>query len=254
MKTTIIIPAYNEERRIIPMLEDYCSYFSRLPRKDIDLFVILNGCKDHTLDIVKRFAKKYSFLHYINIKEGIGKGGAVLEGFKRARSYFVGFADADGSTRAQYYHDLMKKIGDADGIIASRWMKDSVVEPRQPFSRRFASRAFNILVRIFFGLRYHDTQCGFKLFKTKTIHTILPYLGMTRWAFDVDVLYHLKKHGFTVKEIPTVWKDSVGSTIRVPKVSFEMFLALVRLRLLYSPFRFLVGVYNRLFSAFGIKF
>lgn len=254
MKTTIIIPAYNEEHRITPMLEDYCSYFSRLSKKDVDLFVVLNGCKDHTLDIVQRFAKRYHILHYVNIPEAIGKGGAVIEGFKLAQGDLVGFADADGSTQAQYYHDLMKNIGDADGIIASRWMKASHVEPKQPFSRRFASRIFNTLVRIFFGLRYHDTQCGFKLFRKKSIRTILPHLGMTRWAFDVDVLYHLKKHGFIVKEIPTVWKDSVGSTIRVPKVSFEMFLALVRLRLLYSPFRFLVGAYNRIVSALGVKF
>lgn len=254
MISTLIIPACNEEKRIDITLEDYCTYFSRFPRGDIEILVVLNGCKDNTLGVVQQFAKKYPFLKYINIPPPIGKGGALVEGFKRAKGDFVGYVDADDATRAPSYHELMKHLGDADGIIASRWMKGAIVEPRQPFSRRFASRAFNLLVQFFFGLHFHDTQCGCKYFRRKAIQTILPSLGMTRWAFDVDVLYHLKRYGFRVKEIPTIWRDRIGSGIRVPKVSLEMFLALVRLRLLYSPFRFLVGMYNRLAAACGIKF
>ena len=254
MSTTIVIPAYNEEKRIGVTLDDYCGYFSHLSQGDVEIFVVLNGCMDNTLGIVQQFAKKYPFLTYVNIPQAIGKGGAVLEGFRRAKGDYVGYADADDATRAQSYHELIKRIGDADGIIASRWMKEAVVEPKQPFSRRFASRAFNLLIRILFGLHYHDTQCGCKLFRRKAVQRILPSLGMTRWAFDVDLLYHLKRHGYRVKEIPTVWRDRVGSSIHVPKVSLEMLLAIIRLRLLYSPFRFLVGIYNKMAAALGITF
>ena len=254
MKYSIIIPAYNEEKRISATLKDYCTYFSHFPKKETEILVVLNGCRDNTLSIVQQFAKKYSLLRYVNIPEAIGKGGAVIEGFRRAKGDFVGYADADDATQAQYYHDLIKQIGDADGIIASRWMKGAVVEPKQPFSRRFASRCFNFLIHILFGLPFHDTQCGCKMFRAEALRKILPSLGMTRWAFDIDVLYHLKRQGFFVKEIPTVWKDRIGSSILVSRVSVEMFFAIVRLRLLYSPFKFLISIYNRIAAALGIKF
>jgi len=253
MKYSIIIPAYNEERRIGRTLDDYCSFFSTFPRKDVEIIVVLNGCKDNTLGVVKRYARAYPFLSYLNILQAIGKGGAVIEGFKMARGDLVGFADADGATRATYFFDLVSHIKGVDGVIASRWMKAAVVEPPQPLDRKIASRSFNLLIRLLFGLRYHDSQCGCKLFRRQALRVILPSLGTTRWAFDVDLLYQMKRYGFVVREVPTVWRDVVGSKINVKKVSLEMLLAIIRLRLLYSPLKFVVGTYNRVADFLGIK-
>src|SRR3989344_4067768 len=100
MKYSIIIPAYNEEKRIGVTLDDYCSYFSKFPKGEVEIIVVLNGCVDNTLMVVKEYAKKYAVLRYVDIKEAIRKGGAVIEGFKIAKGDLIGYADADGATRA----------------------------------------------------------------------------------------------------------------------------------------------------------
>jgi hypothetical protein len=109
-----------------------------------------------------------------------------------------------------------------------------------------ASRIFNSMVNLFFGFRVHDTQCGAKLFTRKVIDEILSEIGITKWAFDVDMLYCVRRHGYAIKEIPTVWRDAAGSKIQVGRASTEMALAMIRLRLLYSPFKGVVSFYNKL--------
>ena len=97
-----------------------------------------------------------------------------------------------------------------------------------------------------FGLRTIDSQCGCKLFNGSKLKSVLPYLGITRWAFDVDLLYQFKRKNFSIHEIPTVWSDSPGSSLNIKKASKEMFLAIVRLRLIYSPLKFIVKIYDKL--------
>ncbi len=114
--------------------------------------------------------------------------------------------------------------------------------------RLLSSRAFNWLTRILLGLKYKDTQCGAKIFKASAWKTILPNVGTTRFAFDVDILYQLKRHQYAVLEEPTVWKDIEGSKVRFFNSSLDMFLAIVRMRLMYSPLKFIVPLYERFFS------
>jgi hypothetical protein len=164
----------------------------------------------------------------------------------------IGFVDADGSTPPAAFQDLVSNIGPADAIIASRWMRGAQVSPRQSWSRRMASRLFNLCVHTLFGLglSVSDTQCGAKLIKKDAIRQILPHLGITRWAFDVDLLYQLYRAGYKIIEIPTVWHDVAGSRLEIAKASIEMLVALVRLRLLYSPFKGIVGFYDRHLARF----
>jgi hypothetical protein len=105
------------------------------------------------------------------------------------------------------------------------------------------------MVNLFFGFRVHDTQCGAKLFTRTVIDEVLPEIGITKWAFDVDLLFCVRRHGYTIREIPTVWRDAAGSKVRVGRAATEMALAMVRLRLLYSPFRGVVKLYNRILKA-----
>ena len=174
----------------------------------------------------------------------------MILGCRSAAVELVGFVDADGSTPPEAFNELIENIGSSGSIIASRWMKGSMVEPRQPLSRRIASRIFNTMVRWMFGFRVHDTQCGAKLFRREVLEEILPRLGITRWAFDVDMLFHVRRAGFDIVEIPTVWRDAEGSKIKVAKASTEMVFALIRLRLVYSPFQWVVGIYNRMLKMF----
>ena len=246
MELSIIIPAYNEEKRIGNTLNNYAIFFNKICKNNYEIIVVLNGCKDNTITVVKKYSKKFKSIKYLNFVEPIGKGGAVIEGFKVAKSKLVGFVDADNSTKADAYYDLVKNINGYDCIIASRWMDGSKVSPKQPIIRRIASRSFNLLVRLFFGINVHDSQCGAKLFKGSKLKQVIKYLGITRWAFDVDLLYQFKRNNFSIHEIPTVWSDSLGSSLNVKKASKEMFLAIARLRLIYSPFRFIVKIYDRI--------
>ncbi|HZX11897.1 MAG TPA: dolichyl-phosphate beta-glucosyltransferase [Candidatus Nanoarchaeia archaeon] len=246
MELSIVIPAYNEEKRIGRTLQEYLFYFSKKYKDDVEVIVVLNGCRDNTMSVVERF-KRYKQLRILEFKEGIGKGGAVIEGWKVARGNNIGFVDADNSTTAEEFDRIFRSIGYADAVIASRYMKGAVVEPKQPLSRRVASRGFNLLIRFLFGLKLADSQCGAKIFTKKVIEKILPKMGITRWAFDIDLLYQLKRQGFTWKEVPTVWKDTEGSKLNVKKATVEMFLAVTRLRLMYSPLRFVVKIYEKVF-------
>ncbi len=247
VQLTIIMPAYNEEARIGSTLEVYIEFFrARVLHGDIESFeviAVLNACKDDTLGVVQKYQKQYKEIRYLNFKQG-GKGFAIIEGFKHARGELVGFVDADMATPPEAFYDLVRKLGNHDGIIANRWSPQSLIKTQQPFSRVITSRVFNFLVRGILLMPYRDTQCGCKLFRKKAILVILPWLNITRWAFDIDLLYNLRNHGFSIIDCPTIWEDKKESHLQTLKVSFQMFSALVRLRLVHSPFSFVIRLYD----------
>jgi len=245
MRLTIIVPAHNEESRIGRMLDAYLPYFSARHGDGVEFLVVVNGSTDRTAEVVAAYAARFPCLRMRVEPAPIGKGGALILGFREAKGDLIGFVDADGATPPEAFQDLVDRIGDAGCIIASRWVRGAKVSPRQPLDRRLASRVFNFVNRVLFGLRLTDTQCGAKLMRRDAVLAVLPRIGITRWAFDVDLLLQLRWTGHTIKEIPTVWHDVGGSKLEVGKASTEMLLALIRLRLLYSPFRWVVGLYGR---------
>ena len=244
MKLSIVIPAHNEEKRIADTLEDYGGFFGEKYGRNIEIIAVLNGCTDGTLRVVKRFEKKYPCLRHLDFKK-LGKGFAVIEGFKAANGELIGFVDADNATTALEFNKLIENIKGFDGTIGSRWLKGSMVIPKQPLARRIAGRGFNLLNRILFGLRFKDTQCGAKLFTKKAAKAVTPRLGITEWAFDADLLYEMKIGGFRVKEVAIRWQDVKGSKLNIMKTPLRMFLSLIRLRLIYSPFKFMVKFYDQ---------
>ncbi len=232
------------------MLDAYLPYFTGRYGGEVELIVVVNGSTDGTAVFVRDYAKRHSQLKVIEEAKLIGKGASLMKGFEEATGTFIGFADADGATPPAAFQDLVDRIGDAGVIIASRWLEGAVVSPQQPLKRRIASRLFNGLVRALFRLKISDTQCGAKLMSGKALKQIMPSLGLTRWAFDVDVLFQFRRAGFRIVEVPTEWHDVKGSKLKVVRASLEMFLAMVRLRLIYSPFRSVVTIYNMTMGRF----
>lgn len=243
---SIIIPACNEQDRIRPTLDAYLRHFEAERGTDLEILVVVNGSTDRTEEIVAGYAAAHPVLRSIVIPERIGKGGAVLRGLREARGRLVGFVDADGATPAEEFSRLAGRIGDAGAVIGSRWIPGAVVSRAQPLARRVFSRSFNLLVRLLFGLRIRDTQCGAKLFRRDALDVILPTLGVSHWVFDVDLLYQIQRAGFAIREEPTVWHDVAGSKLRVASTLLDVPYALFRLRLLYSPLRGLVHRWDRL--------
>ncbi len=240
MKLSIIIPAHNEEQRLPPMLEAYAPYFSEKYGREVELIVVPNFCDDRTGDVARDIAERYSAVKVLGDPGRVGKGGAVMLGAEAAEGDLIGFVDADGATPPEAFDDLVEKISLDGCIIASRWMKESEMTPKQPLSRRVASRCFNLMVRVLFGLRLKDTQCGAKLFRREVIGPVMRNMGVTNWAFDVDMLFQTKRLGASIREIPTVWHDQAGSKLRVVRAGLNTFVALVRLRMFYSPLRFMI--------------
>ncbi len=245
-KLSIVIPAYNEEKRIERTLVEYCEFFKQ--KIAFEIHVIINGCKDDTIGVVKKTAKKYRQVNYVDIGNVGSKGAAVNYGFKIASGELIGFVDADLATKPIAFYDMVKAIDEdenVEGVIASRWMRGAKIDRKQTFTRIFAGRGFNLLVNMFFWLGIKDTQCGAKLFRKNAIKIVCEELGITKWAFDVDLLYQMKRHGFKIKEIPTEWSEPGASHIKF-KTPIEMFLAILRLRLIYSPLKFVVKLYDKL--------
>lgn len=240
----IVIPACNEAERLEPTVRDYCTTFDGRAV----ILVVANGCSDETVAVVKRLKGDFSDLQLLEIPARIGKGGAVRAGFATAREPYVGFVDADGSTRAGEFarmHRALAESGD-DALIGSRWLPGAVVTPRQKPLRRLASRCFNLMVRVILGLKLSDTQCGAKIFRRSSLHEVLASLELAGFAFDVEVLWRLKRAGYKVRETATVWSDTDGSKIRLVSASYVMAGALLRLRLRDSiawriPFVDLIG-------------
>lgn len=244
MQLSIIIPAYNEEKRLGRMLDAYLPYFTKRYGDSVEILIVVNGSTDRTATIAGGFAGRYRQVQAVIEPKPVGKGGAIMIGLARAQGERIGYVDADGATPPEAFQQLVECIGSAGIIIASRWRPGAEVSPRQPLSRRIASRIFNKLVRIMFGFRISDTQCGAKLMSRDAVRRVLPHLGITRWAFDVDLLFQVHRAGLEIIESPTVWHDVSGSRLKVARASMEMMVAMIRLRLIYSPLKWIVSLYD----------
>ncbi|MGV8151957.1 MAG: glycosyltransferase [Candidatus Nanoarchaeia archaeon] len=248
-KISIVIPAYNEEKRIGSTLKEYFDYFKKIKKKkiiDFDIIVVLNACKDNTLGVVKKY--KCKELKILNFERG-GKCFAVCEGFKAAikeKSDYIGFVDADGATPAASFYDLYANINGYDGVIANRWDKKSIISTKQTILRRIVSRGFNFLARTLFLFNYQDTQCGAKLFRRELLEKIVPKLGASEWSFDIDMLFYARRNNAKIKSIATEWNDKKESKVNLKKTPFRMFFSILRLRIYHSPFKFLLRVHSKL--------
>jgi dolichol-phosphate mannosyltransferase len=241
MLLSIVIPAYNEENRILPTLETYQKYFSQNYTGNYEIIVVLNGCKDKTLQIVQRFSEQNpKNIKHLNFGEAIGKGGAIKEGFVLATGTLIGYTDADGSTRPEILDRLIKILGaipTIECVLGSRNIPGSVIKDKT-FSREILSFGFNFLVNFLFNLKVRDTQCGAKIARKEIVKKIIPTLSISNMAFDINFLVDIKKNGGDILEIPIEWEDNLDSKIKNKfKTSLGMALSVLRLRFLYSPLK-----------------
>jgi glycosyltransferase involved in cell wall biosynthesis len=233
----ILIPAYNEEARIEPMLRAYAEFFKRHYSGEFQLVVVLNGCRDNTLGVVQCLAKDFSSIGWLDFPAPIGKGGALIEGLKLAgKADLIGYVDADGATEPKSFLELVKKVGKADCVIGSRWLPGAIIHQAQTGNRRFASRVFHAIVQGMFWMNIRDTQCGAKVMKRKVVEKIHPALSIADMAFDINLLYSIKRAGFKILEVPTEWTDKAGPKVALGRSSLTMFLSTLRIRMVYSPF------------------
>jgi glycosyltransferase involved in cell wall biosynthesis len=215
---SVVIPAYNEETRIPPTLERVAEYFSSFG-KPVEILVVNDGSRDRTASVVRSIGEKLSTdqvqFRLIENPGNQGKGYSVRHGMLEARGNWALFSDADLSAPIEELPKLIEAAekGGYDGAIGSRALDRSLVGKHQSFFRELAGRTFNLGVRLIAGLPFHDTQCGFKLFKREAAQQIFKRQQMTRFGFDVEILYIAKKLGLRIVEVPVRWDDVEGTKV-----------------------------------------
>lgn len=224
MRFSLVIPAYNEEKRILPVLEAWCSFFSK-KSKYHELIVVCDGT-DSTEGIVRKFSLKNKEVVLLSSGKRIGKGGAVLAGFKKSKYPYIGFVDCDKSIKPEEYYELISALDMYSCVIGSRSIKVLV---KKPFYREVLSRLFNIYANLLFHLGIKDTQCGAKVFRKRAIEQILPDMKTTGFEFDVELLWRIKREGYEIKEHPISWEHMPDSKFEMKKAPY-MALRLLVLR------------------------
>jgi glycosyltransferase involved in cell wall biosynthesis len=227
MHLSLIIPAYNEEKRIETTLANYSDFLEK-HAKNYEIIVVCDGCIDNTEKLVCIAANRNKNIKILTFDHKLGKGGAIIEGFSNATGEIVGFSDADEAVSPEDFFKLVNEMDSMDCTIASRMAEGSIILNKQSFTRRTASRAFNLIVNLLFNLHIKDTQCGAKVLRRKTLDG-LPNFRTMGFEFDVELLWRVKKSGSTIKEVPITWshvKSSKFSLWQSPK----MFYNLVKLR------------------------
>lgn len=233
----LLVPAYNEQERIGPTLRRYAACFKAGYAGKFEIVVVVNGCRDNTLTVVQQVETKFSSIRHLVIPDRVGKGGALIEGLKLAgEADVIGYADADGATAPESLLRLVAVCREYDCAVGSRRVEGAIIHQLQPTHRIFASKVFHGIVEFLFHMGIKDTQCGAKFLRQHAALKVQDALHIADMAFDVNLLYALKRAGCSLREAPVDWTDHLGSKVRYFRTSLVMFLSVVRLRLVYSPF------------------
>jgi len=227
---SVIIPAYNEERRLPKTLADVSSYLKSQSYLS-EIIVVNGGSTDKTAEVVKDLESKIGNLKLIDLKVSPGKGYAVRQGILAAKGKYRVFTDADNSTSINQVEKMWPEFEKGyDIVIGSRDIKGAVLDPPQPSFRIFVGDIFRLLRQIICGLwEILDTQCGFKGFKKEAAEKILPKCRIDGFSFDPEVLLLAKKMGYKIKEIPIYWKNDLESKVKFMSM-IDMLIELLKIR------------------------
>ncbi len=215
---SVVIPAYNEERRITTTLLSVHEYLSR-QAFTWEILVALDGADDETLPRVKEFATKRKNIRWIERTENRGKGFTVREGMLAAKGQIRLFTDADNSTDMEHFSQMQPLFAKGrDVVICSRDDKDVPGAGQavpQPFLKRFMGNAGNLFIQFVAVPGIWDTQCGFKAFTAEAAEKIFSVSRIDGWGFDIESLALARKFGFHVDIIPARWIDHAETHVRI---------------------------------------
>ncbi len=231
MRLSVVIPAYNEEKRLPKTLLEIDKY---LRRQDYgyEIIVVSDGSRDRTAEVARRMAGEIKNLRLIDNRENHGKGFVVRQGLLAAKGEIRLFTDADNSTSIDQIEKMFPEFDSGyDVVIGSRDVKGAVLDPPQPWIRNIVlGEGFKLLRKIIVGLwDIQDTQCGFKAFSQKAADDILPRCKIDRFAFDPEILVIARKMGYKIKEVPVYWRNDSQSKVKSTFI-IRILFDLIRIR------------------------
>jgi len=241
---SVIIPAYNEEKRIGATLLAIDKYLAG-QKYLYEILVISDGSTDKTADVVGKYKQLVKNLEIIDNLENKGKGYVVRQGMLAAKGKYRVFMDADNSTSLDHVEKMWPLFNKGKDIVIgtrdSRDVKEATQAVRQPFSKRIIGDIGNLLIQILAVPGIWDTQCGFKGFSDKAVKDIFPRLGINRWGFDIEMLALARKFKYKIKEVPVDWRND-PNTGSHPGLSayFQVLTETVKIR-----WNLMTGVYNK---------
>lgn len=228
---SIVIPAYNEARRIGNTVQKVWEYANTKPF-NTELIVVDDGSTDKSPALLQAATKESPLIRVLRNDRNRGKGFSVRRGVLEAQGQFVLFTDADLSAPIEETDKLLAALesSGADAAVGSRALRRELIGIHQPKFREYGGRFFNLLVRLFTGLEIHDTQCGLKLFRRATTRRAFELQRVEGFGFDPEVLFLIERLGGRVTEVPVRWDDNPATKVRFVRDAFRMVLDLIGLR------------------------
>ena len=213
---SIIIPVFNEERRLPKTIERIHAYLNARPLR-AEVIIVDDGSSDGTAHLVEGDRERFPWIRLLPNGRNRGKGFSVRHGMLEARGEITLFTDADLSTPIEEADKLLAALNEQgyDGAIGSRALDRSTIEVHESAFRELAGALFNRVVRCAAGLDFADTQCGFKAFRSGPARVLFEQQRIERFGFDPEILFLAKRHGLRVAEIPVRWSHDDASKVHV---------------------------------------
>ncbi|MEK7608316.1 MAG: dolichyl-phosphate beta-glucosyltransferase [Patescibacteria group bacterium] len=210
---SVVIPAYNEAKRLPKTLLDVDKHLSAAPFS-YEIVVVNDGSKDNTAEVTEKFKSTVKNLRLIDFAKNRGKGAVVRDGMLMARGEYRLFMDADNSTSVDHFEKMIPYFKDGFGVvICSRAHRESVLDPAEPWYRQIPGKIGNLIIQILVLPGYWDTQCGFKAFTAEAADRVFNIMKIDRWGFDIEALALSRKMRFKIKEVPVHWINDTASHV-----------------------------------------
>jgi glycosyltransferase involved in cell wall biosynthesis len=212
---SMILPVHNEESKIEPCVKTLVKLFRSKGFKEIGTFEIIiaeDGSTDKSADVGRAMEKQYKEVRFFHSKSKLGRGKAVKNSIEKARGDKIGYMDVDMATDISHIKELITSLDDYDYATGSRYASGS--KSSRTGKRLFFSRAYNLLVRLTFGSKINDHQCGFKSFRKSSIEKVNRFSKADHWFWDTESLVLANKMGMRVREFPVRWKESRTTTVK----------------------------------------
>lgn len=224
---SIVVPTFNEERRLPPTLVDMVDFFDKRGGS-YEIIVVDDGSSDDTSTVVKKFERIRNQVRLIRVPKNYGKGHAVRTGVLNAHGRLILFADADGSTPIGEVNRLESALDDTTHIaIGSRALASSDTKVVTSWHRKYLGRLFNYCVNVIVLPGVADTQCGFKLFTAPAARFLFERQQSDGFSFDVEILFIAQKAGLKIAEVPINWVNIPGSKVSLFLDAARMFRDIV---------------------------